>query len=129
MSDKSIEELKAETQKGARTGSVAAPPDDDAAPLADRIDAAIEEIDTGERPPTVAVRDERVAALLVAIDGEEDIDAIGDALVDELGRDHDGDFDRSDVLRYAVRVGLHEVADEYMDTLGDVVAQRARENI
>jgi len=130
--DKSVEELRKETQKGARTESVATVPDydgSDTEPLADRLDAALDKIDAGDQPPTVAVRDTPVAALLRAVDDTEDIDAIGSALAEELDREHDGDFDRSEVLRYAVRVGLQDAAGEYMDAVGDVVAQRARENI
>ncbi|WP_201740265.1 hypothetical protein [Salinigranum halophilum] len=70
----------------------------------------MEQIDRGERQKTVSVWDGHLAAL--DEEGNEDhLEAVGHALQDDLDVER-GAIDRSDVLRLALRLGLHEAVKE-----------------
>lgn len=90
---------------------------------------ALEEIDAGERQKTVSVWDGNLAALFAALeDHDEALDDLGGTLQQELG-EADGEVDRSEVLRLAVRYALRDAAPEYVDVLRDAVQDHAASDI
>jgi len=127
--DAELEELKAATQRGDRNDEV-----DTEGPttFTDEIVDALEAIEQGELGKTIAVRDQPIAALLATLDadGNEDrMQSVGQALEDELGREHSEAFDRSEIVRLALRVGLQAAAEETMVDLNDAVGEHARQNL
>jgi hypothetical protein len=121
MPDK--EEVRAEHDDDAesRTERAASEQPD---PLADAIAAQLGEVDN-----TVAFRDEKLAALLAALDDRpEDRARLAELLQDAIGRDEDRrtdpeDVDRSELLRLLVRAGLSTGAPEFYEDLGDAIRQ------
>ena len=123
----SMEELRAQTEQGDRIDADA---ETAGQTFVDEIADAMTDVEAGDRPKTIAVRDESLAALLAALDENDDeIEAVGNALCEALDRDPSEEYDRSEILRLAVRVGLYAATPEQMDQLGDAAAERARENI
>lgn len=73
-------------------------------------------LEAGEKQETVSVWDQDIAALLFALDAPEEkhqhhLDAIAEALGDELDCPVSAGADRSEVIRLALRVGLQEAPD------------------
>lgn len=126
MSD-DLEELKRKTQRGDRNDEVENELSRD---FVDEIVEAIEDVDCGDRPKTIAVRDRPIAALLVALDESDDeMKNVGHALEECLGRDLSTEFDRSEIARLAFRVGLETVAPEKMAELSDAIGRHAQQNL
>ncbi|WP_226043530.1 hypothetical protein [Natrinema sp. DC36] len=126
MSD--LDELRDATQKGDRLDESNNDSDED---LVDEIVGAITEVESGDRPKTIAVRDQPIAALLAALDeaDQDEMVDVGHALEDALNRDHSDEFDRSEIARLAFRVGLQEAAPEIMDQLGEAIGKHAQQNV
>ncbi|MFU8868453.1 hypothetical protein [Natronococcus sp.] len=126
MSD-DLEELRKKTERGDRNDEIRT--EADSAFVDDLVDA-IEAVDSGERPKTVAVRDQPVAALLAALDDDDaEMTDVGNALEEALGRDRSEEFDRSEIVRLAVRVGLETATPEKTEQLSDAIGRHARENL
>jgi len=93
-------------------------------PLADII---ADYLDTGEN--TVAFRDDRLTALLDALDEQPaDMADLAEQLQDALGRAPERrtdpeDVDRSELLRLLARVGLKQGAPEVYEDLGKAIRQ------
>lgn len=91
---------------------------------------ALQEMDEGELPKVIAVRDRHTTALLRALEEtEEGLALLGHTLESSLGRQQSSEFDRSQVLRLAIRLGLQEGAPSYFAQLEDAAAQHARQNL
>ncbi|MEA5389451.1 hypothetical protein VB773_22645 [Haloarculaceae archaeon H-GB2-1] len=56
------------------------------------------------------------------------MDSIGHALQRNLGVE-EGDIDRSEILRLALRVGFEEAAPEQFEALRDAVREHATKNL
>lgn len=126
MSD-DLEELRKKTERGDRNDEIRTEAD---SAFVDELVDAIEAVDSGERPKTVAVRDQPVAALLAALDDDDDeMTGVGNALEEALGRDRSEEFDRSEIVRLAVRVGLETATPEKTEQLSDAVGRHAQQNI
>ncbi|WP_293032665.1 hypothetical protein [Natronococcus sp.] len=126
MSD-DLEELRKKTERGDRNDEIRTEAD---SAFVDELVDAIEAVDSGERPKTVAVRDQPVAALLATLDDDDDeMAAVGNALEEALGREHSEKFDRSEIVRLAVRVGLETATPEKTEQLSDAVGRHAQQNI
>lgn len=122
-----LEELRQATERGDRNDEESREPETD---FVDEIVDAIDDVESGDRPKTLAVRDQPIAALLAALDdnGSKMVD-VGQALQDELGRENSDEFDRSEIVRLALRVGLEDAAPEKMEQLGDAIGKHAQDNI
>ena len=97
----------------------------------DEIVAGLEDIEDGSVQKTIAVRDGRIKALLIALDesdGDELVN-LGQSLQEALGRDLDDEFDRSTIVRLAFRVALQEAAPETWEQLTQALGRYARRNI
>jgi len=128
MSD-DLEELKAATQRGDRNDEAET---DGPATFADEIVNSLESIEEGDLGKTIAVRDQPIAALLATLDAdgnEDEMQSVGHALEDELGREQSDEFDRSEIVRLALRVGLGTAAGETMEDLNDAVGKHAQRNL
>ena len=100
----------------------------------DRVDLLTEvmvEIDSGERNKTISYRDELLAALLGALDEDDDLrEEIASDLSAALDRDVDPDeLTRSECARLLFRAGLQDVSPEVFEDLGDAKAELARQSI
>lgn len=126
MSDE-LEELRKKTERGDRNDEIRTEAD---SAFVDELVDAIEAVDSGERPKTVAVRDQPVAALLATLDEDDaEMTAVGNALEEALGRERSEAFDRSEIVRLAVRVGLETATPEKTEQLSDAVGRHAQRNI
>jgi hypothetical protein len=126
MTDENLDQLREQSQRGSRLQES----DESETELVDELVVALEEIESGDRRKTIAVRDKPVAALLKTLDDNpDDIAAVGQALQQALGRDTDEEFDRSEISRLAFRVGLQEAAPKYMEQLQDAHAEHMKDQL
>jgi hypothetical protein len=124
--DEELEQLREQTDVGTRAQS--STPGEESADLEDAMVALLAEVEGGEVSKTLSVRDERLTALVRALEETGGLDDVGAALRNELGREADADdVDRSEMLRLAVRLGLQEAAPEILDTARDANARHASE--
>lgn len=124
--DDELEQLRQQTDVGTRAQS--ATPGEESTDLNDTMVAVLADIEAGEVSKTLSVRDARLTALVRALEETGDLDNVGAALQEELGREADADgIDRSEILRLAVRLGLQQAAPEVLDTARDAYAQHASE--
>jgi hypothetical protein len=125
-SDDDLEELRRNTERGSRLDE----PTNISETRVDALVDAFASIDQGDRPKTIALRDQPVAALLTVLsESEEDMQTVGGELQRALGRDPIEEYDRSEIVRLAIRVGLQEAAPEYLEQLGEASGQYARQNL
>lgn len=121
-----VKELREQTETTSRAQQQ---PDDEpdlVASIADHLAA----VENGEKENTFAVRDDAIVALLAALDDDpEQIQRVGEAFAEYLDREISEDYDRSEIVRLAIRAGLTAVVPEIYDDLADAQAQRARENV
>lgn len=129
MSDEAdVEELRKRHQKGSRVTGAAAETEeaeDEVSSLEEAMVAAFEEIEAGETPKSLSLRDGQLASLIHGLEAEPDeLEAVGIALQEALDREIDPEaVDRSEVLRLAVRVGLREAAPEVVETARNAQAR------
>lgn len=81
----------------------------------DAIVEAYQEIDAGQRPQNLTVRDENLAALLGGLETAGELDAILDSAYAALDRDAPDETTRANALRGLIRVGIAETAPELID--------------
>lgn len=116
MSDDELEELRRESERGSRL-------DEDSSPdreLVDDIVTAMDDIEDGDLRKTVAVRDKSMAAMLTALDDEEHTERmqeVGDALSNALGRSTSDSYDRSELVRLALRLGFQRGSPDVVEEL------------
>jgi len=124
--DEELEQLRQKTDVGTRAQS--STPGEQEIGLEDAMVSLLGDVEAGEISKTLSVRDARLTALVRALEESDDLDDVGTALQEELGREADADeIDRSEVLRLAVRLGLQEAAPEVLDTARDAYARHASE--
>lgn len=124
--DKELKKLQEQTDPGTRAQS--ATPGEERTDLEDAMVALLADVEDGEVSKTLSVRDARLTALVRALEETGDLDDVGDALCEELGREANADgTDRSEMLRLAVRLGLQEAAPEVLDNARDAYARHASE--
>jgi hypothetical protein len=124
--DDELEQLRQKTDVGTRAQSPT--PGEQESDLEDAMVSLLGDVEAGEISKTLSVRDARLTALVRALEESGDLDDVGTALQEELGREADADeIDRSEVLRLAVRLGLQEAAPEVLDAARDAYARHASE--
>lgn len=123
-----LEELKRQTSHGDRLDSDA--DNDQQQALADAILTELERIDAGEEQKTVSVWDGPTAAYIRALDEHPDQRAkVGDALRRQLDIDGDEPVDRSELVRFALRLGLRQAAPDKFETLKESVQKHVTQDL
>lgn len=124
--DDELEKLREETNVGTRAELTSTA--QESVELEDAMVALLGAVEDGDVSKTLSVRDARLAALVRALEETGELDDVGEALREELGRESGGGgTDRSEMLRLAVRLGLQEAASEILDTARDASARHASE--
>jgi len=123
--DDELRELREQTDVGTRIQDTPDTADGDA--LEDAIVTMLHAVDDGDVSKTLSLRDGQLAALIRGLEETGELDDVGVALRDQLGRESDDDIDRSEVLRLAVRVGLQEATSDVIDTAREAHARYASE--
>lgn len=127
MSDEDLDALREQTSQGDRLDEAAKA--DDRQSLVDDIIGELEAIDNGEKQKTVSVWDGPLAAFVRALEANpEQMDEVGRALQKRLDVD-EGDIDRSEILRLALRLGFQEAASEEFDAVREAVRDHATRNL
>lgn len=125
MTDDELERLRQQTERGSRLEEP-----DESDDLLDELVAAFAEIEAGDRGKTIALRDEPMAALLGALEeNEEELVAVGQSLQRHLGRDVQDEFDKSEICRLALRVGFEEAAPGHLDQLQEAYAEHMKDRL
>lgn len=123
-----LEELKRQTSHGDRLDSDA--DNDQQQALADAILTELERIDAGEEQKTVSIWDGPTAAYIRALDEHPDQRAeVGDALRRQLDIDGDEPVDRSELVRFALRLGLRQAAPDKFETLKESVQKHVTQDL
>lgn len=124
--DEELEQLREDTELGTRAEDSTL--GEETTNLEDAMVALLADVEAGEISKTLSVRDERLTALVRALEETGGLDDVGEALQKELGREGDPDgTDRSEMIRLAVRLGLQEAAPRVLDTARDASARHASE--
>jgi hypothetical protein len=127
MTDEELEKLRKQTERGSRLEE--SPSEGDAVFTEDVLEA-IKQIDAGDRRKTIAVRDQPMAALLTALEEHPDrMQKVGNQLREALDRETADEFDRSEIFRLAVRVGIEEAAPEAMVDLREAHSKHAAQEL
>lgn len=93
----------------------------------DSLRGHLEEIENGDRQKTVSVWDGDVNALLSALeDHPEVMERAGQNLREELDREGDGEVDRAEIVRLALRAGLQQADEDLVEALLDTKADLVR---
>lgn len=77
-----------------------------------------DELDAGDRPSNLTIRDEDLTALFVGLEKSDQLDDVATDAFGALDRDVDG-VNRANVLKALVRVGLDTVAEDATETAVD----------
>ncbi|WP_267164471.1 hypothetical protein [Halovenus salina] len=94
--------------------------------LEDAIVDILESIAAGDTSKTLSVRDDHLAALILGLEDAEKLDDVGATLETELDQTSDSEsFDRSEIMRLAIRAGLEEAAPEVVETARDAYGRHA----
>ena len=124
MTDPDLEELRRETERTNRLDQPDTPTKSKS--FVDVLVEAMDDVERGDASHTLSVYDRKLAAVIHALERDEDrLQDVGAALREQLGRNDDGEVERSDVLRMALRVGLQEADEELMTEARKAHAQRA----
>ena len=124
--DEELEQLRQQTDVGTRAQS--STPGEQERDLEDAMVSLLSDVEAGDISKTLSVRDARLTALVRALEETGDLEDVGTALQEELGRETDADeIDRSEVLRLAVRLGFQEAVPQVLDTARDAYARHASE--
>lgn len=111
-------------RKGSRVSSAL---DDNGEENEDTLKAAIVEafdaIEDGERSKTLSVRDDQLAALVHGVEADDRLDGVGEAFANELDREPADEYDRSEVLRLALRYAFHDVTEDVVETATEAQAE------
>ena len=116
--EEEAEELlqQAKEQKRHETEPSTTADDSDDVSLEDAVTEAYERIDEGEVYENLTIRDEDLAALFAALEETGQLEDVGEAAADTLGRDADTLDTRAAVLKLLVRAALDDVAPETIES-------------
>jgi hypothetical protein len=120
--DDKLNELREEESKGNRLDrdDPQSQPD-----FVDALDDALESIDQGELSETITAYDPKLAAVLQALEEDNQMDEV----FEQLQETYEGDSglqkpSRSAIIRLAVRVGFQDGTDSVLDDLEEAVNRR-----
>lgn len=120
--EEKLEELRAEESKGNRLDRENPEQQPD---FVDELVAALDRVDDGDITESITAFDPTLAAMLTALEEDDQIEDV----FGQLRESYDGDSgldraSRSAIIRLAVRVGLQEGTDGVLDDLEEAVKQR-----
>lgn len=125
--DDELAALREQTSHGDRIDSAAAKEEQHG--LAEDILTELEAIDAGEQQKTISVWDGHLAAFIRALESNpERMDDVGHALQRQLGLD-EGEVDRSDILRFALRLGFQEAAPDEFEAIREAARKQATKGL
>ncbi len=125
--DDELAALRNETSHGDRIDE--AESTSEQAEFVDDILAELEAIDAGEKQKTVSVWDGHLAAFIRALEANpERMAAVGEGLQQRLDLE-DGEVDRSEVLRLALRLGFQEAAPGEFDAVREAAGKHATKRL
>jgi len=84
--------------------------------LKDAIVQAYAEIDAGDRPQNLTVRDEKLAALLGGLEDADRLDEVMIRAAEQLGTDPPEKVTRANTLRMLIRLGLAKSVPDIVET-------------
>jgi hypothetical protein len=87
--------------------------------LEDAILQAIEDVDAGDRPQNLTVRDEKLAALFGGLEDADRLDELMICAAEQIGADPPEKVTRANALRMVIRTGLVESAPDLLETSKD----------
>jgi hypothetical protein len=119
-----LDELRKQTDPGTRAEDTGNEEPD----LEDVMVDKLAEVESGEISKTLSVRDERLAALVHALEETGQLDDVVGAIVDQLDRDGNEDGDRSEFIRLALRLALEESESDALETARSAYARHASDH-
>ena len=133
MTDESTdaEELLQRSKEQNRHTTEPTPTTEETVNRVDAIKTALEEIDAGDTPENINIRDARLKALFIALDETDELGAIAQTAQETLDTDADIDIEdatQSDVTRLLLRVGLQETMPDVLDDATEARKQKAVED-
>lgn len=94
------------------------------------ITAALGDVANGDQSQMIGFRDQSIAALLLALErNENELNYLGNELKTSLGQTQQETFNRSEIIRLAVRVGLQQAAPDYYERLTAAAVEYTRESL
>lgn len=125
--DDDLAALREQTSQGDRIEQ--APAEEAKHDLVEDIIEELEAIDAGDQQKTISVWDGHLAAFVRALESNPDrLDEVGHALQRRLGLD-EGDVDRSEILRLALRLGFQEAAPTELEAVREAVREEATKGL
>jgi hypothetical protein len=123
-----IEELRQATDHGSRIDEESGEAREQE--LVEAVLAELVAFEEDDRQKTVSVWDGEVAALIAALESTGQLSVMGQQLAEARGVETDeSDFERSDVLRLALRHGLEQGAPDAWEALEKAVKDHATRNL
>lgn len=121
--DDDLAALREQTAHGDRIDELAA--DDAKQKFVDDILAELDAIDAGDEQKTISVWDGHLAAFIRALEENPDrLEAVGHAFQRQLDLE-EGDIDRSEILRLALRLGFQEAAPAEFEAVREAAREQA----
>lgn len=125
--DDDLATLRERTSHGDRIEQ--APADEAKRDLVEDIIEELEAIDAGDKQKTISVWDGNLAAFIRALESDpERLDEVGHALQRRLDLD-EGEVDRSELLRLALRLGFREAAPSELEAVREAVREEATKGL
>lgn len=90
--------------------------DEDSASLEDHVRDAYHQLDAGDLPKNLTIRDENLAALFYGLKQSGELKTVGEMAADTIGRDPEGLDTKAGVLRNLVRVALQDVDPDVIES-------------
>lgn len=125
--DEELAALREQTSHGDRIDE--APAQGEQQKLVEDIIAELEAIDAGEKQKTISVWDGHLAAFIRALEANPNqMDDVGHALQRQLDMEEE-DVDRSEILRFALRLGLQKAAPEEFEAVREAARKQATKGL
>lgn len=125
--DDDLAALREQTSHGDRIEEAAA--EDAKRDLVEDILDELEAIDAGDKQKTISVWDGYIAAFIRALEENPDhLETVGHALQHQLDVKN-GDIDRSEIFRLALRLGFQEAAPTEFEAVREAVRKQATKGL
>lgn len=125
--DDELAALREQTSHGDRIETAAT--EEDRRDLVEDILAELDAIEAGEKQKTVSVWDGHLAAFIRALEENPDrLTEVGQALQQQLDVEQ-GEVDRSELLRLALRLGLQEAAPQEFEAVREAAREQATKGL
>lgn len=125
--DDDLAALREQTSHGDRIEEAAV--EEEKHDLVEDIIDELEAIDAGDQQKTVSVWDGPIAAFIRALEEHPDrMEDVGHSLQRQLDLD-EGDVDRSEVIRLALRLGFQEAAPDKFEAVREAAREQATKGL